>query len=150
MLSSRAVIVAFVAALGLLAPAAAPAQEGARHQNVAGNGSSSADEASGQAALPQPVDARKLPVSLERLQRRIRESVEREERNGPAIRYTVDVFGRSPRIELFRREDNLVNSAIPYGAPTHQEMMDIVTPKEFRSPAMDFGNLLRWLKDRAK
>jgi hypothetical protein len=34
---------------------------------------------------------------------------------------------------------------VPYGAPTHREMLDMITPQEHRAPAADFGNLLRWL-----
>ena len=58
------------------------------------------------------------------------------------------MFGQAPPIELFTPEDNLLNGPVPYGAPTHREMLYMITPQEFRSPAMDFSNLLRWLSDR--
>jgi hypothetical protein len=96
------------------------------------------------------VDANKLPVNLGRLQRRLNESVEREQGNGPMFRYTVDVFARAPRIELFTPDDNLLYGPTRFTAPTHQEMMNLVTPQEFRSPIMDFSNLMRWLQDRSK
>ena len=119
--------------------------------------------ASAQQAAPQPpaapastgqaqqraVEASRLPVNLRRIQRELAQSTrEREERNGVNLRYIIDVFGQAPPIELFTPEDNLLNGPVPYGAPTHREMLYMITPQEFRSPAMDFSNLLRWLSDR--
>jgi hypothetical protein len=95
---------------------------------------------------PEPqVDATKLPVDLARMQRKLKQAVEREERNGPVLRYTIDVFGRAPRIELITPRDNLAFTPAPYGAPTHREMMNVVTPREFSSPVMDLNNFWRWL-----
>jgi hypothetical protein len=96
------------------------------------------------------IDASKLPVNVERLQKKLQESVAREQRNGPTLRYTVEVFATAPRIELITPQDNLRFGPTPFSAPTHQEMMNIVTPQEFRAPAADFSNLFRWLKDRSK
>ena len=96
------------------------------------------------------IDASQLPVNVERLQKKLQESVAREQRNGPMLRYTVEVFAKAPRIELFKPQDDLRFGPTPSSAPTHQEMMNIVTPQEFRSPAMDFNNLFRWFKDRSK
>ena len=92
------------------------------------------------------VDATKLPVNLDRLQQKVKESVAREESSPFTLRYTVDVFAPAPRIQLFQPDDNLRFGAPRYAIPTHQEMMDIVTPQEFRSPVMDFSNLMRWLQ----
>jgi hypothetical protein len=50
---------------------------------------------------------------------------------------------------IFRREDDLVVGPVPYGAPTHKEIVAHITPKEYRAPAADFGVLLRWLAERA-
>ena len=95
---------------------------------------------------PEPqVDVSKLPVNLGRMQRKLKQAVEREERNGPVLRYTIDVFGRAPRIELVTPRDNLAFTPAPYGGPTHREMMNVVTPKEFSSPVMDLNNFWRWL-----
>ena len=103
-----------------------------------------------QAQPPQQtrVDATKLPVNLDRLQRKVQESVAREQNTGFTLHYTVDVFAPAPRIQLFQPDDNLRFGTPRYAIPTHQEMMDIVTPQEFRSPIMDFSNLMRWLRDR--
>ena len=114
-----------------------------------------ATPASAQNAAPpaaaNEINVSRLPVSLTRLQRQLRTTAEREEREGPSrLRYSVDVFGRAPRVQLLKPEDNLVYGQPSYGAPTHREMMEVVTPREFRSPVMDFSNLMRWIQSRTK
>ena len=96
------------------------------------------------------VDVSRLPLDLERIERQLRSASVREDRDGLNLRYQVEVFGRAPAIELFTREDNLTSGPVPYGAPTHREMVDHVTPQEFRSPVMDFNALFRWLSEKAK
>lgn len=96
------------------------------------------------------IDVSRLPVNLERLQRALRQSTVREERDGLTIRYVVEVYGQAPPLVVFTREDLLLTGPVPYGAPTHKEIVDHITPKEYRAPAADFGALLRWLAERAK
>jgi hypothetical protein len=96
------------------------------------------------------VDVSRLPVNLERIHRELQRSTIREEREGLNLRYVVEVYGRAPAIVLFGPKDNLVHGPVPYGAPTHRDMIEHVTPKEFRTPVADFGALARWLADRAK
>jgi hypothetical protein len=96
------------------------------------------------------VDVAKLPVNVDRIQRQLQQSAVREERNGLNLRYVVDVYGQAPRIELFTKQDRLADGPVPYGAPTHRQMIEAVTPQEYRAPAADFGALFRWLADKAK
>ena len=96
------------------------------------------------------VDVSKLPVDLQRIQRQLRQTTVREERDGLNLRYVVEVFGQAPRIDLFPERQTLLTGPVPYGAPTHQQMIEMITPQEFRSPAADFGALFRWLADRSK
>jgi hypothetical protein len=103
-----------------------------------------------QGQAPDTVDVSRLPLNLERIQRGLRQSTTREESQGLKIRYVVDVFGQAPPLVIFRPEDNLVYGPVPYGAPTHKEMIEQVTPKEYRAPAADFSALLRWLAERSK
>ena len=102
------------------------------------------------ARAQQAVDVSRLPVDLDRIQRALQESIIREEREGLNLRYTIEVYGQSPVIVLFGPRDNLTTGPVPYGAPTHKEMIEHVTPKEFRAPVADFSALLRWLSERAK
>jgi hypothetical protein len=104
-----------------------------------------------QTARPQPpVDVSRLPLDLLRIERQLRQSTITEERDGLNLRYQVEVFGRAPEIRLFGPEDNLTTGPVPYGAPTHREIIEHITPREFRSPVMDFNSLIRWLADKAK
>lgn len=98
----------------------------------------------------EAVDVSRLPVDLARIQRGLRESAIREERVGLNLRYTVEVYGQAPPLVIFGPEDNLVTGPVPYGAPTHKEMIEHVTPKEYRAPAADLSALFRWLAERSK
>ena len=101
-------------------------------------------------AAQETLDVSRLPLNLNRIQRELRQSAIREERQGLNLRYVVEVYGQAPSIVFFRPDANLVHGPVPYGAPTHRDMIEQVTPKEYRAPAADFGALLRWLADRAR
>jgi hypothetical protein len=116
--------------------------------------------AQGQAPAPQPrtaptvdesaIDVSKLPLDLRRIERELERSRDREEFANMRLRTSVEVFGRAPQIEFFAPNENLSTGPVPWGAPTHQQMLDIMTPQEFRAPAMDFGAFLRWLQDKSR
>jgi hypothetical protein len=103
-------------------------------------------------AAPAPaaaaVDVSRLPISLSNIEKRLRQTTIREERDGLNLRYFVDVYAKAPDIVLFTKEDNLFYGPVPYGAPTHREMVDMITPQEHRAPAADMGALLRWLSGK--
>ena len=102
------------------------------------------------AAQQVTVDVTRLGLDLTRIQRALRQVASTQSENhGLKIRYTIDVYGQAPRIEFFTKQDNLQTGPVPYGAPTHREMINQVTPIEYRAPIMDFNALLRWLTDRA-
>jgi hypothetical protein len=122
----------------------ASAQEGAQPQP-------SGKPDSAKAASPEStVDVSRLPINLERIQRQLRRSTVRDESEGLNLRYVVDVFGQAPRIELFPNRDFSLSGPAPYGAPTHQDMLRVMTPQEFSAPAANLGNLFRWFSDKAK
>jgi hypothetical protein len=96
------------------------------------------------------VDVDRLPLNLGRITRELRQSSERRETDGLNLRFQIDVFGQAPDIQLFTREDNLTTGPVPYGAPTHQQMLQMMTPKEFSAPVADFSALFRWLTEKTK
>jgi hypothetical protein len=98
--------------------------------------------------LSSSVDVSRLPIDLAKITRQLRQTEGTESHTGLHIRYTIDVYGAAPRIEFFTKQDNLQTGPVPYGAPTHSEMIYQVTPQEFRAPIADFSALLRWLADR--
>ena len=101
-----------------------------------------------ESAAASPIDVDRLPLDLQRLERKLRQSVVREERDGLNLRYLVDVFGQAPRIRLFAPGDNLTYGPLPWGGPTHNDMLRVTTPKEFRAPVADFSSFMKWLSDK--
>ena len=107
----------------------------------------------GQAQPPTqaaPVNADQLGINLSRIQRDLRRSAERQDYDGLNLRFYVNVYAPAPPIRLFTPLDNLLYGPAPYGGPTHREMMDVMTPQEFRAPAADFSGLARWFANKAK
>lgn len=96
------------------------------------------------------VDVDRLPLNLNRIQRELRHAAELELREGLNLRYVIQIYGSAPPLQIFNEESNLVNGPVPYGAPTHRELIDHVTPQPFRTPVADFSALIRWLADRNK
>lgn len=97
-----------------------------------------------------PINVDRLPIDLKRIQKELRLVEERDDRDALHLRYRLEIYGVAPPLDLFSPEANLLNGPVPYGAPTHQEILNLVTPQEYRSPPMDISNLLRWLSDRNK
>ena len=95
-------------------------------------------------------DTTQYGLNLARIQRGLQRSAERQDYDGLNLRYYVSVYAPSPSIKLFTPLDNLLYGQAPYGGPTHREMMDLVTPREFRAPAADFSGIARWLANRGK
>ena len=96
------------------------------------------------------LDVDRLPLDLKRIQRELSQARDVEERDGLILRYTIQIYGSAPRLQIFNEDANLVHGPVPYGAPTHQEIINHITPKEYRAPFADFSALLRWLADRNK
>lgn len=94
------------------------------------------------------IDVDRLPLDVQRIKQELRPSTIREERDGLHLRYFVQVYGQSPRLQLFTKEDNLTTGPVPYGAPTHQDFLNLWTPQEFRAPVADLDAVMRWLVER--
>ncbi|MBI4887865.1 MAG: hypothetical protein HY824_12285 [Acidobacteria bacterium] len=101
------------------------------------------------ASAQTPVDVSRLPIDLQRIHRHLRLSTVRQAREGLRLRYFVDVYGEAPPLVVFGPDANLTSGPVPYGGPTHREMLEQMTPREFRAPAADFSALVRWLAERA-
>ena len=79
------------------------------------------------------IDVSRLPVDLRRIEQRFRQGQIREERNGLNLRYFVDVFAKAPNIVLFTKEDHLECGVVPNSAPSHHDMVEMMTPREYRN-----------------
>lgn len=134
---TRFACVAAAVGVGLAAPAATSAQEAP--------GAPAAARESGAEAPAAAAEASALPVSLERIKRRM--AAVREAGDGRRkllnLNYYVDVYARAPSIELFRDFDP-DGETVSYGSPTHLEMLEAVTPREWRPRAVSTGNVFGW------
>ena len=103
-----------------------------------------------QAQEQAQVDVSRLPINLQRIQKELRQSATQEEREGLSLRYFVDVYGKAPPLVIFGPEDDLTAGPVPRTAPTHQDMINQVTPQEYRAPAGNLNNLYKWFRDRMR
>ncbi len=92
----------------------------------------------------ESVDPTKLGVSLDRIRRQLGQAVEKEQSSGGPLRleFHVEVYGRAPKIDLLR--DFPLIGPVPYGAPTHQEVVDFLTPQEFKGQAFPISSIAVW------
>ena len=99
---------------------------------------------------PQPrtgqapaVDVSKLGVSLDRIKRELTQAEAEQSNEGPMkLSFTVQVVGQAPKIDLL--EGFSLNGPMAYGAPTHREVLDVVTPQAYRSPVIPFSTVTYW------
>jgi hypothetical protein len=97
-----------------------------------------------------PVNVDQLPLNMSRIQRQLQKSSERVDRDGLNLKFFIAVYAQAPPIQLYTKQDNLSHGPVPYGAPTHSDMLQMMTPQEYRAPVADFGGLARWLANKAK
>jgi hypothetical protein len=124
----------FAVALGV------PARAGAQ----GAQGASSPPDPSAQSSASQ-VDASKLGVSLSRIKRELAQAdaaAARPDDGRLRFSFTVDVVGQAPKIDFL--DGFPVSGAVPYGSPTHQEVLDVITPKPFRTPGVPFSAIAFW------
>ena len=97
------------------------------------------------ADTPQ-IDATKLGVSLERIQKGLRVAEAREQRKdaGLRIEYSVQVFGIAPRIDVIPDGEDLVFGPVPGTAPSHPQFLEFVTPQIYRTPTMPISAFAAW------
>ena len=97
---------------------------------------------------PDLLHAEELPVSLARIRRKLEEAP-------PShtfllrLEVYVEVVGKAPAFHIFEGFD-LHTGPVPYGAPTHSDMMRHVTPQEFRTPGMSSWGRARLPRSRAQ
>jgi hypothetical protein len=119
------------------------------------------EQAPAPAAQPSaPAPESKLPVSLDRIRRQLRQqsTVETERFEDFRLLTSLNVYGQSPRFELFSPDDRrgIPGSAGPirYGGMTHQEFLQQVTPRNFQAPVMNLSgaafSLGNWISEKRR
>ena len=96
------------------------------------------------APATETVDPSKLGVSLTRIRRALAQAEVKEVGDGPHLKleFTVEVFGTAPKINLL--ENFPLTGPVPYGGPTHREVVDFLTPQAYRSPVIPFSTIAYW------
>jgi len=95
------------------------------------------------------INVDRLPLDLGRIHRELKRAPEDSEvREGLRLRYFLQIYGTAPELRIFSETDDLIHGPVPYGGPTHREMLNVMTPQEFRAPPADFSGLLRWVSEK--
>jgi hypothetical protein len=85
------------------------------------------------------VDPSKMGIDLSRIKRELAEP-EADGADDPLrLKFRVEVVGTAPKIDFL--EGFNVEGPLPYGPPTHQEVLDQLTPQEYRSPTVPIFGL---------
>lgn len=105
------------------------------------------------ATAARPVDAEELGVSVDRIRLRFRRNQPLGDVFDPdrlKLATYVEVVAKAPPIQLFGPDPKkeLTSGAVPFGGPTHRDMLNIMTPQEFRTPPADLTALINWLAER--
>ncbi len=100
---------------------------------------------------PDLLRAEELPVSLARIRRKLAQA---PPSHASLLRLDlyVEVVGKAPAFHIFEGFD-LHTGPVPYGAPTHSDMIRHVTPEEFRTPGISLApvlTLIKWLSRGGK
>ena len=100
---------------------------------------------------PDLLRAEELPVSLERIRRKLAQAPP-SYTSLLRLDVYVEVVGKAPEFNIFEGFD-LHAGPVPYGAPTHSDMIRHVTPEEFRTPGISLAPvmaLIKWLSRGGK
>ena len=150
----RRVLACVVACLVGFQPAALCAQRGTPPAIPASPAQPQVTPSEAAQAVPS-VDS--LGLSFARIKRGLRVLPPSTADTPLKLEYYVEVQGLAPPIPIFRPGE-LTTGPVPYGAPTHSDMMSHVTPEAFKSPSipvsgiviMGLAKLIQWEAARAR
>lgn len=101
-----------------------------------------------EAGPPAPLPAVELPINLERVKRRLEVLPGSEEaRSRLKIEFYVNVYARAPEIDPLEGFD-IHTGLVPFGSPSHADMMRQWTPAGFDVATVDLGSVLGWIIGR--
>jgi len=94
-----------------------------------------------QSASTDVPDIDALGMSFERIKRLLADRPPSNSQSLLKLHYYVEVVALAPRLQLFTREELAPTGVIPWGAPTHADIVNLLTPVEFRSPSVPISSL---------
>ena len=92
------------------------------------------------------LEAEELGVSLARIKQKLeRLPDDMEARSLLRLNFYIQVYARTPQLDYFEGFD-LHNSPVPYGPPTHEQLLAIMRSGEPRltGPTMNLNNVIGW------
>jgi hypothetical protein len=98
-------------------------------------------------SVATPLSPNAPAYSVDRVRRELRQvprTTTVEKQDGLKLEYYIQVFGSAPKVDFFKNY-NLKTGTIPWGAPTHADMLEQMTPQEYRKPVADIPSMLIWL-----
>jgi hypothetical protein len=98
-------------------------------------------------AAAQPSTPSQAAMSLERIQKKLAERPASADTGPLRLEYYIEVYGKAPPVNFLENFD-VMAGPVPRSAPTHQDILDVVTPEGF-SPAPDFAAFFQWLRQKA-
>jgi hypothetical protein len=117
-------------------------------QSRAADAAGSPEPAPEESRATNQIDPGKLPVSIQRIRGRLT-IASATKGDGLRIQETIEVVGVAPKIQLWNPERaKLATGPVSYGAPTHKEFIDHVTPQEFKDYPFDINALVQWLMEQ--
>lgn len=102
------------------------------------------------------IDATKLGVSLDRIQKglRLAENKDQQTRDGLRLEFNIQVFGVAPRIDVIPDGEDLVFGPVPGTAPSHGQFLEFVTPQIFRTPTVPISAFAvlaaKWMAEKSR
>ena len=104
-----------------------------------------AADARAQTTDDAPLTADQIPISFDRVQRELDRAL-RAPNAGRALRLNdyVTVYARLPALDLIENTFDLSEGPIPHGAPTRVEMLNAMTPREWRTQGVNLANVIGW------
>ena len=95
-----------------------------------------------QSALADQPDIEALGLSFDRIKRLLADRAPSDKKSPLKLNYYVEVVALAPRLQLFTPEDLAPGGIVPWGAPTHADIVRLFTPVAFSSPRMPVGTLV--------
>ena len=108
-------------------------------------GAAAAGDVRAQTADDAPLTADEIPISFDRVQRELDRAL-RAPNAGRRLRLNdyVTVYARLPALDLIENTFDLSQGPIPHGAPTRVEMLNAMTPREWRTQGVNLANVIGW------
>jgi hypothetical protein len=83
-----------------------------------------------QPSTPAPASAEAMGISLKSIRSQLKEVPAQPKQSGTGMRYDffVDVLGKRPPVDFFKDFDLSTKGGVRWGGPTHQEVLDVMSP----------------------